>query len=889
MGQAQSIDAYSTNLSRRTKGDSKIPAQRTAPPAEPAKSSPRSRRRTVAQTLQLKSRLRRQRDAQHPQSEAGSTPTDLKGERTRRSSSAFHLEGALGGLGIAVSQANPTTTRLSPPTGSSTMRPLADRSSTPGLSTSSSTVPSTPCTEHPTPKSHWSESSVGIPTPQLPFQSFRDSLNLNRLSQIFPGATLPLPSSPEVERLSDAVPSPEKPAPRRAEQSKRRKTGAGRPQIVVVDAQPVGAKRYSQIMAAEPAIPKDDLSAAERKDSLGGASCATVTPNEWRKASVVSTAGSVDVWDSDIPWPGMQQIRSSTPDVALSPRFSTTPAFLARAERLDNSLRRASDRRNGYKRPSSTLDLSDFVAAAPEFTFPHATTSFVSSAGSPPLPPKTFRRPSQMRAPAGHPASHHSRFSRTSSSPTSSPRSLSSSKSFRPSKISPTNSTPPVLAKPPRRRSSLGATLAERTRLDSVAETAASSGRVGYEVPVRLGPGASRRRLSARRLTDCTSDSAVSLPHSIGTDDAETARSPNLPAAVYPRSTDRDLPPLPTGSGGIDFSGYTLSRPATRPVSCISAGSELPPDLVDAFPAPPVPAFPSFARTRVPAKLDLSRQIRDSVETATASSPGSLPSQASTPSTSSFVSSLTSQASIDSGPKQAGPVVSIELGAAALAGQTYRPPSSSTNSVATFVLEDLIDELNGMLVSYEEDNSLKQPDPPSAEDFSPVVLASTIVPRAHSPPRFQPVFALDKPVSTSKPLPPLVSPLSHALLDDSRFDSPRLLPPTPDSARPASDEQHDLPPSVPASLGSSPVPPQKRNADPAFVPPSQRAHQSSLFDALLERASPGADKHVLTAAGASQERRLGSKDKRGFDKADIGAWLDKAARESAHSKPGLKT
>ncbi|BGP25139.1 hypothetical protein Rt10032_c04g1734 [Rhodotorula toruloides] len=500
--------------------------------------------------------------------------------------------------------------------------------STPAFSTFCCTVPSSPIPDQLTPKSHWSESSVGIPTPQLPFQAFRDSLNLNRLSQLFPSgssssATPSSPRSPDMERLGDAFSSASNLGPR-SEQTKRRKTGAGRPQIVIVGAQPVGTKRYSQLMAAKPAL-EDEHEVGERKGSLGGASITTIKPSEQRKASVVSTAGSVDVWDSDIPWPGMRQARASTPDVALSPRFSTTPAFLAQAEQLDKSLRHASDRRNAHKRRSSTLDLAGYVAASPELAFPAATaslTSLVSASPSPPLPPKPFRR--------------------------------------------------------------------------------------------------------------------------------------------------------------------------------------------------------------------------------------------------------LSQSSKDLEPKSAGPVVSIEFGAAALSGKTYRP-SSSPGSVATFDVEDIIDGLNSLHVDEKTGGSpgrrhhvlsLEQPDLHLAEQLSPTVLASTVVPRPRSPPRFHPVFSLGKPVSTSKPLPPLVSPLSHSLLDDSRFDSPRLLPPTPNAGRPAT-VPHNLPPSTEL----------RRDTYPTFVPPSQRTRQPNLFDALLQEASG------VESGGAMKDRRLGSKEKRGFDKADIGAWLDRATRE----------
>ncbi|BGP32604.1 hypothetical protein JCM10296v2_004385 [Rhodotorula toruloides] len=738
MGQSQSTQSRSAKAEPRLKGESRGTADASTTAAEPASASPRNRRQIISRRFQLKGRQRRRcteaqrslREAMEQQRQAETMLADLKRERERRPSAprlALGSNGGLEGLRIVFGdgsisrcrQASPESSEgestngnsqtaagrapadaaldssrlLALPDASTMPRSFGDRSSTPGLSTSSSTVPSSPCPDQPTPKSHWSESSVGIPTPQLPFQSFRDSLNLNRLSQLFPsgtsfGATPASPRSLDLERFSDAFTSDDKVVALRGEQTKRRKTGAGRPQIVVVDAQPIGAKRYSQVVAAEGAA-QMELERTARKGSTGGASIATIRPNPPRKASVVSTAGSVDVWDSDIPWPA-------------------TPSPIC-----------------------------------------------------------------------------------------------------------------------------------------------------------------------------------------------------------------RDLPALPTATWGIDFSGYTLGKPAARPVSCISTGSDLPPELVDALPAPPLPPLPPFARPRVPAKLDLSRQARDSILTATASSPRILPSHASTPSTSSFASSLTSQASLEVGPKSGGPVVSVHFGAAALAGKTYRPPSSA-GSVATFVLEDIIDELNGL--HFEEKKaglpgrcerllSLEQPDPHLAEHLVPTVFASTIVPQGRSPPLFQSVFSLDKRPSTSKPLPALVSPLSHALLDDSRFDSPRLPPLTPDSAHLTTGKLHDLPPSVPASLEPSPVPPQKpwpsrpriasadaahrspsqqakarRDTYPTFVPPSQRAQQPNLFDALLEQASP-ADEQGDKSGGASRERRLGSKAKRGFDKADIGAWLDRARRESEEHAP----
>ncbi|GAA6032280.1 hypothetical protein JCM8097_008096 [Rhodosporidiobolus ruineniae] len=844
-------------------------------------------------------------------------------------------------------------------------------------------LPASTATRSPSPSaspvSHWSESSF-VPSPAVPFESFRNSLTkaqLNRLSAIFP----PEPpssslSSPPSSRSAPSSPSPAAHSHRTSHSIKsllgRRKKRAttssvrSKGPIVVVEAHRIGSGRYSMLKdAADAATLSRRASEAERKASL-----ATITPT--RKASTVS----IDVWDSALPLvPGRAPAPVPSPMLALSPRFSTTPAMLSSIYRSAPEDVQADVRKlnrtswivldgAGNKRYSTAIDLSAYIAASPELTCAAEEDEiFVATtepAPSPALPSAVLPAPTPVasRPPGNHPASYHSRFARLAPPPppvsfsrrasTSSLLTASRQPQRRRSSLhAPGDEIVIPAAGRPRRRSSYRVSVADideensltaspvahlsrrasavslatttnsadqavvsraiqirrRSRLGSLADTAGGMSTPGSEFPLPFG----------RPSTMYSQHSGLSFPRSVH-DESET------PLGVSPA--------LPTA-----FAGYTLGDAA--PASRASVADSIAPETVDAFPMPP-PLSTLQKRVSPPAPLNLSSHLhRSLVGSGSASSPSpTTANHSSTPSTASFTtSSSNSSVELLADEVAAENVLNVDFTAAAiLSSGTFSKeaieasPALSSGSLATFALEDILNDLTAggwdgaepiylPVVATELPPvaplrpkgrlSLEQP------DFLPSHLAApplplSLPPRSHSPPRFLSTFSFNPaPGLAAKVAAEATSPATHPL-HDGIFASPFLNPGTPDAGAIPS-ASYRFPPSpspVPlviegeggatwtalptwtrASAGDALHPASsygyeglesRRGTFPEWVPPSQRerAKERSLFDALLARSQLEGEQEKV------REQRLGSVDKRGFNKREISDWIVKARRES---------
>ncbi|GAA5857893.1 hypothetical protein JCM8547_006019 [Rhodosporidiobolus lusitaniae] len=825
------------------------------------------------------------------------------------------------------------------------------------------------------PTSAWSDSSVGVPSPHIPFETFRNSLNfsqLNRLSHIAPPAppasaatpsptTLSAPSTPRTDTGRSSTSSRGfSLLPRR---KKRSKSVRERGPIVVVEAHRVGSGRYSMLKeAADAAALTRRMSEAERKASISAKQVAEAAHARGRKASTCS----IDVWESSLPIPGRRPTPLGSPDLALSPRFSTTPATLSSIYRTApesaqadaRKLNRASwivlDSAHVQRRRSSN-GLAAYIAASPKLTCASEEDEiFVDLVSTPPVAPAPA--PVESRLPGSHPASYHSRFAHLPPPPPVPPlmsgRRASTSSLLTIPRQQPVSRrrssvhTSTFLAKDNtassaargRRRSSYRISVVDideesydaestggrrrasmvslattsnsadqaivsraiavrrRSRLGSVAETSLSS--PASEFPLPFG----------RPATMYSQHSGLSFPRSVG-DDVDSP-------AIFPFHLPQPSP------GG--FFNYSMSQGAAMRTSFADS---IAPETVDAFPLPPpLPSFPS--RIVPPTPLDLSSHR--SLE-ANLSSPASI--DASTPSSASFDStSVTSQSSIELlGETEAvDNVLAVDftdagLGQAPTYAKVRASPALSQGSVATFVLDDLITSLAGETWSPEgtglpiittEDApvhpgrpkgrlSLEQP------DFLPSHLAAPPLPLSlppRSPPRFLSTFSFNPAPSAlhaSGRLAPISSPTTHPL-NDGVFDSPFLFPRTPELPSPSGRSGYRFPASPsqqqPAGDGTwTTLPGQwnrasaadalfsaastaplevRRGTFPEFVPPSRRAKERSLFDALLARSALEEEEAVMVQAVPGRETRLGSADKRGFSKNEISSWLATARRES---------
>ncbi|KAK4054222.1 hypothetical protein OIV83_001248 [Microbotryomycetes sp. JL201] len=492
------------------------------------------------------------------------------------------------------------------------------------------------------PKSHWSESSVGCPTPPEPLHSFRDSLNLALNSKRFSsGSTNRLSAIINAGQDSEESSIWRNPSRDLSASRRKHKNSKKRGPIVVVGAERMGSGRYSMMKAAAA------QSASNRKANLHGVR--GVEEDIATAANVQSS--SRPVVTSQIPL--ISPTRNPTDEQACT---------------------------SSPKRQSSAEELLTFIAASPDLTCADPNAPLFETQAAP--------KKSISRLPEGHPGNHHSRFRRlkqmqasemlsdanqpksdehelttlrrdssqsrrSSISSTAVRRKLSnirlsicgadtendgeadvpearrgSSASWATSR-SRTNSA--ELTATPRRKTSTGS-----LRHSSTLPIAHGRGSVGSVTMPFIGPTA------PLRPRPVSTTSRMSFPQSVtGTSDAaetpkrELRRSSNatsyfgkqdLPTTPDSLPSPPPLPMLPA-AGEINWASYSLTSlvcPVTSPgASTESRSSYIAPETVDAFPMPPANRLQAIA----PAPLIL---VRD--EDRPSSRPASFPSDASTPS-----------------------------------------------------------------------------------------------------------------------------------------------------------------------------------------------------------------------------------------------------------------
>lgn len=820
------------------------------------------------------------------------------------------------------------------------------------------------------PRSCWSPSSGGTPSPAVPFESFRNSLNgnqLKRLSGINFASSPSDASSPAIQSASPALPRTKSQQPSSSTRGfslfSRRKTGSTRRNkrpIVVVEAHRVGSDRYSVMKEAADATA---LVKAMEEEKLVSSRASKIPFGEAKSAKRRSSNVSIDVFDTAVPFPGTTQSRVVSPLLSLSPRFSTTPIALANFYREAPENVRADARRlnraswinlesSPRQRRRSSGDLSAFIAASPELTCATEDDEiFLRLAASPPLDMVPTPLPVASPLPASHPASFHKRFSNGSqlslllgdrrashtsllSPPCPTPRRRSSASpiTFKETFVGVTPSRPGrqvsnricfvdndegEAERSPQDQSRRASTFSlattansadqavvsranivhRRSRLGSVAETAVSS--PNSEFPLPFG----------RPSTLYSQHSGLSFPRSVGDDNDSPFASP-APLAQTPSA-------FATANTNSGFLSYSMATAGKR----VSVTSSISPDTVDSFPSPPaVPALPPhLARIVPPARLDLSRpsHLHRSLNTNLGRNSPTTTAHASTPSSASFSSSITSESSIDVASLPDN-VLRVDFSEFARVGGTFSKeemaasPALSAGSLATFVLEDLINDLqsadweaqlselpeSGMTARPKGRLSLEQPDLfPSLHLAPPLPL--NITPR--SPPQFISSFSFNpSSVTSTRKIAHQTSPASHPL-NDGIFDSPFLCVPSPapdasastyrfpssPGAQPHAEQSRwsTLPTWTRASAGdalfSSIVVPapldSRRGTFPAFVPPSQRVKERSLFDALLARSALEEEvekkEDQSEATAVARQDRLGSADKRGFNRVEVSDWM----------------
>ncbi|GJN90970.1 hypothetical protein Rhopal_003984-T1 [Rhodotorula paludigena] len=689
------------------------------------------------------------------------------------------------------------------------------RSPTPGMSTSSSLTHSSPALTHSSPglTSHWSESSASPQSPAQAFQSFRNSLSraqLNRLSLL-------------LGKTGDTI----------------------------------------DIQGALDDAAKDFLEEHEAAEARKRR-----PPKPRAKGPIVVVGAEPIVWH----------------------RFSTTPATLEDIygvyadESEDERQQAPKSPDNQRRRPSAQVDLSGYIAASPRLAFPVTGENHVAP-GSPAAPP--VRAPSRARLPPGHPGNHHARFARRPLSPLTRRSSSSSAQSSRRTNgSSPTDST----AAPPfyRRRSSCTPS-SYPARLGSVAEGSALSS-PGNEVPLCITPGVLPGVPSEERpFTFFSCASGTSFPHSVAHEDessmmgspvearstraSSSAAGPDLELPSPDARVAHGVPPVPSLST-VDFGDYSMAPSSSDRSSPVD--SEIPPDALDAFPAPP--AQPCLSRPRTPAPLRFPPHLRHSHGTDASSARSLLDSPP--PSSTSFTTT-TSVESVELASHEAACVHAVDftfpssLGNGKGGRKAKRSPtmSSCSDSLATFVLEDLIDSLADahgapfspvvtpiVVASHDDDEPsrrterLRSLEAPSPNLLAPPPPLPSLAPR--SPPTFAPSFSLNPPFHGGKADQHVgaVSPRSHAYAHDHDRDgdSGRFVVPAA-----AVDASYRFPPPPsPIRRATDPLPPPS--------PPAVPAKQPSLRSGSL----------------TSVDARLGCRGKRGLSRDEIGEWLGRARRES---------
>ncbi|ORY89830.1 hypothetical protein BCR35DRAFT_329177 [Leucosporidium creatinivorum] len=233
---------------------------------------------------------------------------------------------------------------------------------------------------------------------------------------------------------------------------------------------------------------------------------------------------------------------------------------------------------------------------------------------------------------------------------------------------------------------------------------------------------------------------------------------PLTPEATLTPLADVNRTPKPpaTSAGEISWGGYSLAPPlpmdasSRGSVTSVASYSEIAPETVDAFPAPPTTARP--LRLNVPTPLVIKKHHPFPYD-----SEGSLLSDASTPSTGSFDSSSSTSASsqgvLQLQQEEAfgsgnGYAQTLEMLSNAVQislegqGSTYKAPPSPSfslggHSAATFTMDDLM-QLGGNSWSSAEavrTSSLPPSYQPAAVASFPVVSSSPLLPSAPSTPK----------------------------------------------------------------------------------------------------------------------------------------------------------
>ncbi|GAA5963774.1 hypothetical protein JCM21900_000827 [Sporobolomyces salmonicolor] len=735
-----------------------------------------------------------------------------------------------------------------------------------------------------TPASHWSESSASGLTPLLPFQSFRDSLNLSLTFHRYSAHFTPSSSVGNDSSAKSVVPFDAAPGRSRgglgsllkihaegmkAKKARARKKGS----IVVTGAERIGSGRYSTIRAAEQAAAARSSTSSDKSTSrlrsdhgvkgLGSDKQAQEDESEsamseptvtvGRKMSVTSGATLLDVGDSHVPFPPFRSSSEATaPENAISSRLS--PAFppnlsvTCQERNVSNCtswIQFDSPKAASQRRPSPPdLQLTSYVVASPGLAPIAPNDEVCRRAATTPSPPPSTPSPARVaiRFPVGHPANHHTRF--VSASPAAH-----------------------ALATP-----------------------------------------------SARR--------AASAPPAFG-------HSRQQPVACRRRSSIHSSTP---SRSSIHNNKLAVPSPKTarRRVSAPSASGVLP-DAVAARP----PRLNTAFCFNPPAPLDLAASTRrtDGVKLAssTYSSDAATPS---TPSTASFFSSRTSNSSIEIPWTSPLSVPDVDFTSATrnyklsneIDGSQVQALSSGNNSVATFMLDELFAGNDGKprsagITSLPVDRddaapslpprpigrrSLEQPDlpvlylshpPPPAlprspvafDDFSlapsrssaPRKLACTVSPTCRHPRTSglfdsPPPLALDPPdpLAPRAPVDPAMtllhpSPSSGDGDGDGAGDAPRVSPvlPLPSPAPCAADPltkttTRDL---LRMRAGRRDATSARRGTFPASAPPAQPRPTST---------------DVQETKVTGREGRLGSVGKRGFSNGEIRDWMVRARREA---------
>ncbi|KAK4054657.1 2' O-ribose methyltransferase [Microbotryomycetes sp. JL221] len=512
------------------------------------------------------------------------------------------------------------------------------------------------------PKSHWSESSVGCPTPPEPMHSFRDSLNLaminpkrlssnsaHRLSTILGGST-----DAKDERSTS-------PASRVA--SKRKAKGLKkRGPIVVVSAERVGSGRYSMMKAAAA------RSAETRRSGSEGV--------------------NLVVLESDLPLEEDIIVGDDHHGTLSSSREATTSQIPFPTASTSTSSAASVEPPRSPKRPSSAEELLTYIAASPDLTCADPNVALFETQATP--------KKSIVRLPEGHPGNHHARFRQ--SRPQAGPavngvqqpevESVSSRRSSNQSRRSSGSSTAVR-----RKLSTIRLSICEQDSADDVKidepenrrgssaswATVRSKGYIAdtlnstiLAAPRRKSSSSSLRRASTvagygtragsqgvlpfvtgpvvpPRPRQSSSSSRLSFPQSVALT-SETADTPKrdprrgsgasssyFVAQDMPTTPEAlpSPPPLPTmpAAGEINWAAYSLTSrvsPVTSPgASTESRSSYIAPETVDAFPMPPNTTTATRLQAIAPTPSTLDGDIRPA---SSSSRPGSFPSDASTPS-----------------------------------------------------------------------------------------------------------------------------------------------------------------------------------------------------------------------------------------------------------------